>query len=306
VRQLLRAATTKGFLNTTTTDSWQEGWALFWAEALSEHLGTDDVGWYADLYHLNTNYQSWDHHQGNDGAAIQREDLAVASVLWDLHDLETGEKAGLDRDHLSQSLVQMGELLLQETAPGMYTQLATWQDVYNLMQASLLPPNWVNEIWEAHGFFGDRDWIVTECDVTGEGNRQWEEEEAIGEGGRQGRSDLPRVSGANLLVHLQSEQGLPVRSGTLMVDYRYPEPYDLLDASIEKRALDGSLFHLEPPPARIPMTVEVVGTSPLSPIYAVTNSVYWEQVAASDLDYVAEVTFTLDVSYAYLPVVLRR
>jgi hypothetical protein len=296
----------QGFLNTTTTDSWQEGWALFWAEALGQHLGKGLVGWYADVYHLDTNYQPWDHHQGSDGAVIQREGLAVASVLWDLYDLEAGDKADLDADHLSRSLAQMTELLLQETAPGTYAQLATWQDVYDRVLASGLPANEVNEIWEAHGFFGDHDWIVTACNISGEGNRQWESEEALGEGGRQGRPDLPPVSGANLLVHLQNEQGLPVGSGPVIVNYHYPEPYHPLNASIERTAVDGNLLHLEPPPARIPMTLEVRGTSSQSGIYSATNSVYWDQVAASGLDHVAEFTFTLRVNYSYLPVVLRH
>ncbi len=295
----------QGFLNTTTTDSWQEGWALFWAEALSEHLGYDGVGWYMDWYQLDTNYQAWDGQEGSQGVTIQREDLAVASVLWDLYDFELGDKADLDRDHLTLSIEQMAELLLQETTPGSYVQLATWQDVYNAL-SSTYTANQVNEIFEAHGFFGDRDWTVAACSISSEGNKQRETEEAIGEGGRQGRSDLPPVKGANLRVHFEDEEGAPVPAGTLTVRYRYPEPYDLFDTSIERRASSGGLFHLEPPPTRIPMTVEVQATSPLTSIYTITNSLFWDQVAASGQDYVAEVTFSLKLSYVHLPIVLRQ
>ena len=65
----------EGFLNSTTTDSWEEGFAIFWAEILGESLGEGNTPWYVDWFDLDTNYQSWDSETGNNGQSVQREDL---------------------------------------------------------------------------------------------------------------------------------------------------------------------------------------------------------------------------------------
>ncbi len=310
------AATTRdcgnhqGFLNATTDDSWAEGWAMFWALALKEHLGYLPKR-AADCYFAGTclnvpNMQVWDTERGSGGTTLQREDMAVASLLWDLHDAEGSDQAReVDKDQLALSVAQLRDLLLRSDAKGGYQQIHTLWDVYNLAQAAY-PPEQVDETFRAHGFFGDQGWSVAQCQVNAAGNKALETPEAIGEGGRQGRHNVPLVPGADLRLRLRSTAGSPVRSGSVVVRLRYPPPYDLFDTTAEARAYDGELFYLELPPSRFPMTVEVRGDDPSSPVYSTTNTGYWSAVASTSGGYVADVTVVVrGENITQLPIVLK-
>ena len=84
----------------STADAWIEGWAEFWPLAVADWLGEADPEIYFDTLNLETNYGPWDPKsewnknlvlradRNGDGIADfdLLEELAVASLLWDLID----------------------------------------------------------------------------------------------------------------------------------------------------------------------------------------------------------------------------
>lgn len=87
-----------GFANTSTTDSWIEGWADFWPLVIWDFYRTrGEVEGPADLYRWDRRPRQWvnveDNHKWWEPAlrvplrgSVAREEFAVAGVLWDLYD----------------------------------------------------------------------------------------------------------------------------------------------------------------------------------------------------------------------------
>jgi hypothetical protein len=77
-----------GYVNPSTTDSWEEGFAHFMAVVIADHYGyscgIDAFGYY------EVNHDAWDY----EGKA---EELAVAGVLWDLYDGKAQDDACMAR-----------------------------------------------------------------------------------------------------------------------------------------------------------------------------------------------------------------
>lgn len=295
----------QGFLNSTTLDSWSEGFAVFWAEALSEHLGDPNVGIYKDWYFLNFNsYTSWMTETGSKGKILQREDIAVAALLWDLHDAETSlDEENFDEDHLALSLNQVRDLLFKKN--GTYQQIATVWDLRTVLQAAAVEQAKVDEIFSAHGFFGDKGWTVSSCSIQASGDETRQDGEVVGEGGRTGRHDLPDVPGANLLVTLVNRFGLPIEAGKVTITLTYDPPYGMYNATYQIPAFDSELFYIHLPPADIPATLHISGSDPHSPVYTITSDEFWAAVAATTTDIIGQTTFTISNHYSFLPVIQK-
>ncbi|MBI2760900.1 MAG: hypothetical protein HYX51_05685, partial [Chloroflexi bacterium] len=75
-----------GYLNSSTEDSFDEGWAVFWPTAFKLALGKPQPSQYANIQDLEVNLQANSAQTRGDGSTAQREDLAVASLLWDVLD----------------------------------------------------------------------------------------------------------------------------------------------------------------------------------------------------------------------------
>ena len=213
-------------------------------------------------------------------------------------------KLNLDSDHLALSIEQLKNVILLKNAMGKYNQLTTLHDVYNILIGSYSQTS-VNEIFIAHGFFGDKNWAVSSCNITGQGDKQLGIDETVGWGGREARSDLPLVSGSNIYVSLVSQTGQSVNMGFVTIQYEYQAPYDVFNKSIKRRVYNNSLFHIEPPPSRIPMTITVFGDQPQTQNYSIDNNTYWSSVQQSTMDYISQQTFTLTQYYLYLPIITR-
>ena len=202
----------------------------------------------------------------------------------------------------------MRETFLQELDyPWDYSQLITMNDVYNRLINDYSKTD-IDEIFEAHGFFGDKDWTVSSCEIIPpEGDKFRVTGEIIGEGGREGRNNFPLVDGANLLVNLQSEYGTPAYTGSLIVNLKYENPYSIYDRSIKTTVENGGLFYIEPPPARIPMTFEIKGDHPESPVYEISNEEFWGRVAGSGKEYVEEITMVVNSPppMIFIPIIFK-
>ncbi|MCL4365751.1 signal peptidase I [Patescibacteria group bacterium] len=112
----------------------------------------------------------------------------------------------------------------------------------------------------------------------------------------QSSAALPFIPGANLKVNLINEQGQPVDQGSVIIRYKYSSPNEIYDMEYPRVVQSGSLLHLEPSLASIPMSFEVQGDNPTSSVYRSSNADYWEAVANSKSDYVAEITMTVNSS----------
>ncbi|KPL76188.1 hypothetical protein ADN01_16680 [Levilinea saccharolytica] len=288
----------KGFLNSTTSDSWAEGWAVFWADALGEYVNQGTAGIYSGFLDLETQYTPWHTETGSDGSVLQREDVAVAAILYDLHDSPAS-----DDDPFSLSFTDIKDLLLQKQAGGTYTQIDNMQQVYNILHETYGED--ADKVFFWHGFFGDAGWTVSGCAVTSRGNRDWESGEDLGEGGRENRPNLPVVEGANLLLNLQSRTGFPLGEGDVQVTFLSPLGEQQYIRTFQLTAENQELLHLEPPPADIPILILVQGNDPTSPVFQMSNDEYWEQVAMTEEGYVQEITLTVKGHTLFLPLILR-
>ncbi len=288
----------QGFLNSTTSDSWAEGWAVFWADALGEYVNQGTAGIYSGFLDLETQYTPWHTATAKDGSILQREDVAVAAILYDLHDNPTS-----DDDPFSLSFTEIKDLFLQKQAGGTYTQIDHMQRVYNILHSTYGED--ADKIFFWHGFFGDAGWTVSACAVTSKGNKNWENGEDIGEGGRENRPNLPVVEGANLLLNLQSRTGFPLNEGDVQVTFLSPPGEQQYVRTFQLTAENQELLHLEPPPADIPILIVVQGNDPSSPMFQMSNDEYWEQVAMAEEGYVQEVTLTVKGHTLFLPLILR-
>ncbi len=132
-----KGANHEGFKNNNTGDSYEEGFAEFWPLILSKGLdgATDAV--YGGFANLELNYNPW-MAEGLD------EELAVASLFWDL--VDSSSDTG---DNLAFSHKELWSVLMSK-------RLVSMKEVYDELQKKW-PDSAVgiNEVFVAHGFFKD-------------------------------------------------------------------------------------------------------------------------------------------------------
>lgn len=268
--------------NPTTDDSWTEGWAEFWSCVLWDSLGFPNP----QLYRLNDgaislelNWQVWDGYPG-----ASREEFAVASLLWDLYD----PKVSNDVDNVDLSLATLWHVLGQATTDN---ALSNMRDVYLVLteadltneDGTTVSKSAIDSLFVVHGFFAD------------DGNHLWNPGEEPGWGGRVGRPNTPTIKNAYLKVNVQNEDGLPVDDAQLMIDVHFANSYYDYSYTVELASGIGSLVYLEPPPSRVPTTVEIVAANGggRSNTYMLNSVDYWNAVANTQTGYAEEVTFEL-------------
>jgi hypothetical protein len=299
-----------GFLNDSTQDSWVEGWAVFWPLVMAKSIwGVSSANYSGIFTNLNNNlYTAW-YSQTGSNSTIQREDAGVAALLYDLYDAEkSAADETTDKDSLALTVEQLKGLFLVKDVNNHYNQIENVYQLYQVLHNNLADTDKpkVDQIFESHGFFGDAGWTVANCVITPpEGNKILDSLEILGEGGRQSRQDVPEVSGANLLVNLVNQFGRLVPYDKLIVSITYQPPYDLYNSTFELAAEDSGLFHIEPPPIGLPATIEIRGSSPDSPVYSITNVDFWDAVANSNIEYVSEMTFTVETHAVFLPMITK-
>lgn len=75
-----------GYLNPDTCDSMLEGFANFLAAAAARDIDGATDSFYDGSWNLEAPLKAWSSYIHSDGTRIYEEDVAVAALLWDLHD----------------------------------------------------------------------------------------------------------------------------------------------------------------------------------------------------------------------------
>jgi len=288
-----------GWNNGSTADSLQEGFAEFTSMLTCEHYGDPQPHMYRVAGHnhnLEVDIPLW-------GPPADREEFAVAGLLWDLHDgggVERKPRGTVStvieaRDHASLSDVQVFEVFVDEkptNVRGLYEALTTYP-AYGLAVDDM---DWdgvtdVQELFVTHGAYED-------VDPT---NRRWDGgKERLGFGGRANRPKSPPLSQAYLVIRLIDESGAPIvfENVVMHVDMRFPELFDYYDYYDVRPLNESRVYFLMPPDfysATAYITVEVPGRG-RSDALIITDEQYWQlfqEAKEAGLDYFLEHTFVI-------------
>jgi hypothetical protein len=286
----------KGLDNPDTADSWTEGWAEFWPCVLADYLGQSPPYLYRMSYvpiSLEHNWKVWDRQLG----ITSREELAVASLLWDLYD----PKGPADQDYVDLSLDQLWSLLGHTAADN---NLNHMRDVYLRLKGAALVnedgsevSEWdLDKVFAEHGFFADND-----------GDRLWGLYEEVGWGGSQGRSNFQPVPNAYVKAVIQDEKGQPITEGTVLVKVQHQNSYYDYQAQLSLDPDAGGMLYVEMPPPRIPATatLTIASGGGVSEPLQIRNDDYWSLVEQSTTGYAIEHTFTIRYR-VYVPMIMRQ
>lgn len=287
----------RGYANSNTSDSLEEGFAEFTSMLTAEHYGDPQAFMYrvaGNHHHLEVDVPLW-------GPPANREEFAIAGLLWDLHDGGSLERKPLGtistvietRDRVSLSDAEIFGIFV-DSRP---TTLKALHDAlmaipaYGTTDTDLDGVPDVRELFVAHGAFED----------TSPANRRWDgEEEIIGFGGRAGRPNSPPLPQAYLLIRLVDTAGrpVPVDQATMRVAMRFSEPFAYYDYADVRPLWSERVYFVMPPDfysVTAFITVEVPGLGRSAPL-EITAQEYWElfgQAGEAGRDYLLEHTFVL-------------
>lgn len=303
-----------GFSNPTTSDSWVEGFATFYAlwtkseqiQAPSPHLWHN----YGEVYNLELNYLAWS----------TAEEFAVAALLWDLFDpVDPADSIGMPvvgyasqpvitattttyyADHVQLDRAELWRLLSDGAlaspdrppdAPQGYPYIYDVQQLYDTLTLNgvglILPatPNGldaVDELFIAHGFFAD----------TNPQNLAWDPGEAIGVtdnkaitvgtdqfAARVARRSPPPVEDTYISYDAQdAATGAAADVVDFLVTVEFEPPYEGYNYHYYTRARpDGQIAYSGPPPyyqATTSIEAAGPGVSAGQPL-VFTNTEYWQ------------------------------
>ncbi|MEM7799514.1 MAG: choice-of-anchor Q domain-containing protein, partial [Chloroflexota bacterium] len=277
-----------GWTNCSTTDSWIEGWAEFWAAVLAEHQGWPQpwlyqVGYFdhtGSVISLEYNYKASDQACADTPPCRPSEEIALAGLLWDIHDGISAE----DDDFVDFGYEALWETLTinsSETITDvkhLYEILSAAGVGSGLMPAYTCDVTQLDQIFINHGFFFDRN---------GDGEYQCDSDSNIGAASdptRPDRRDLPIAAGMTL-VNFDSPPNGPVEIN-VSVDFPDAPYYNYTYSSIMvSPTLKDNLVYFELPPisAEAIMTA-TFSTTDRSSIAAETlvlsNQEYWNPTGA--------------------------
>lgn len=320
-----------GYKNSTSTDSWAEGFAEFYSLLINREVAQD--GTRPELYHwaggatnLEANVLSWRYR----GASW--EEFAVASLLWDLADpvderdatyLRTAgpnnlPMVGKYRDHITVTLPTLWEHLTAPVA-GNYPHILNIKQLHDVLrsrgvgQEPLGPDGMtaLDEIFVAHGFFTD----------TGPHQFYYDAGEEVGSSGHLTvtlgtppnqvvipalpvRPSPPLSPEGWVRVDARDASGTPVSVSSYTVDVRFDAPFEHYNFSFEGRPIDGKLFVLTAD-AQYPATIAIRPNGFAAAAYTLRNDFTWNAPADAN-GVIAEHTFILGRQPVYLPLVMRR
>ncbi len=112
-----------------------------------------------------------------------------------------------------------------------------------------------------------------------------------------GQENVPLVSGANLLLTVIDEQGMPVPVGVVEYSVVYTNiPGRNRTSEVKPASFHDGLLPVYPPPAHIPATVSLRVVTPggrTSDTLVVRNDEYWQAFAPNEVDFVVVHEFDL-------------
>lgn len=166
-----------GYVNPTTTDSFSEGFANFYALLVKDYVKEEEPFIFGPFGSMEVNHQAWDEN----GTA---EEFAVASVLWDLYDVKDPK----ENDNVQMSLDAIWKVLSQAQS--------NFADVYDKLPFTKeeKAKNGIDTIFINHGFYKDET----------EGDGEYDQGEPYKDKNNNGTYD-----NGDELIDLAGEDGIP-------------------------------------------------------------------------------------------------
>ncbi len=253
-----------GYKNNNTAYSWIEGFAEFLPLTITDYLGLPNpsfYGWGRRDDDLEENYEVW-----------QDEEFAIAGILWDLYDGESGT----DRDAVDLTLDGVWNLLNRQNnldLKALYDTLSSSgiidlsEDFNNNSLSDL------DEIFISHGAFNDLN-----------DNRVWDPGEGIGYTGNSTRphrrNKPPRNDSYLLITVIDNFTGEFIDELTFLVTETKEPPFDIYNReyNFTESGLPGKIFFtMSPYPSIANITTEK-GCYISSDSLTITSSFYWDNI----------------------------
>jgi hypothetical protein len=131
-----------GYINPSTSDSYLEGFAEFYAMVLADHLNKSSPWIYSSFGSFDDNWKAWS-RQG------KYEEIAVAGILWDLYDQNKNSPGNRDDDEVTISEKKLWEY--------MKVFHKDFYSVYNkIIEDNTASKSKIDKIFIDHGFFIDK------------------------------------------------------------------------------------------------------------------------------------------------------
>ncbi|MBI3958899.1 MAG: IPT/TIG domain-containing protein [Chloroflexi bacterium] len=290
-----------GYANISTTDSWTEGWAEFFSMLVARDVAKEER---PELYtiggmpfNLESNRLAWDAYATSTGD-VRFEELAVASLLWDIVDPVDARDITLLKDGgryadcvelpfttFWKDMFTPEVFLTSPVAPKDYEHIFDIKTLYDVLRSRGVgqghsregPLNDLDELFVAHGFFADVN-----------GNGFYDSGETIGLAGdntRPNRRNFPILPGSFVAVDgLLPDGRSRVTPTTFHVQVVFAAPYDSFNYTYtqDTSQTPGRLF-LVAPPARYPSTIRITPlvTGYASPPLVITGEEYWTAMQAN-------------------------
>lgn len=335
-----------GYVNQTTTDSWIEGFAEFYALMVGQHIANKAR---PDLYHIRgvdipmeTNYLSWDAQaivSPTITSTIQMEEFAVAGLLWDLVDpidaddvttfltgtADYADCIQMDLERLWGIMAQpwSGKVAGSPEAPVTYTYIFDVKHLYDVLRYEKVGTlrsrggalDDLEEMFIAHGFFEDTN-----------ANHVYDAGEAVGTSGSPGypgrdwwpdrplrRSDPPIANSVITVAAKSGRTGSPVDVHELHVDVRFPPPLGYMDYSYTQslEQTPGQAFFMAPS-AQYGAVAYITAMAPgwvSSEPLTITSAAYWQSIEQATGDHFLEHTFSMTSTLAHrvlLPLIVKN
>ncbi len=317
-----------GYLNSSTTDSLIEGFAEFTSMLIAEHYGDPRpfmYRWGGHNENLEVNKHVWGRPAriDPDGRLISvatDEELAIAGLLWDLHDpgggrepTPRGSRGGSElsdvEDWISLTDVQIFEKFNQRKPNTLKEVWDAFFDIFRGRNSDNDRLTDIGELFIMHGAFND----VEDPPLVHQGNEQpglsghgrparlfgwlgnaWGQQDLPP---RPGREKVPIIPHANLRLHLVDTKGqeLDVASATMHIEMRFDAPFSYYDYQ-DKRPLERLAFFVMPSifyQVTAFLRVEVPDVGRSEPL-VITNEAYWSlfrQAFEAGSDHLLEHTF---------------
>lgn len=269
-----------GYQNHCTSDSFSEGFAEYNSGLIAGTNGDPFPECYGAIlsdcyFNLEHNWKTWS----------PMEEIAVAGILWDLHD---GVNLA-DNDFVRLSIRDIWDVLNDPNVINVtsiyhaFTDMGLPQFIRDTDGDGI---NNLDEVFVSHGAFSDAN-----------GNQRYDPGERIGfvgDANRPNRNAMPPVPNSYLNVEVIDRSTLEqLDISEFRVDMRFNSPHDYLDMNFAVRPIDNRLSIVMPPPEYIVNASisfendEYYGPESL----VLTGKQYWELLSQADAGHFLEHTF---------------
>lgn len=323
-----------GYLNSSTQDSWDEGWAIFWPTVFKDKLGKPAPSQYADIGNVETRNIRADEGLPGPRGSFYPEDFVVAQLLWDLYDsTEDSQRLLVSkeyyedipdiprvlqiRDHMQVDDKRLYNLIvanavvnvrqfytvMERTVPrrdsGGGRGAAHSHQIWSLVSADFSD---LDEVFLMHRFYRARQVGPARNDLGWNGNPGdlgFTDGPNEPEGARRGvyaREQMPRVDGAMLRLQVRDGDGRPLSAATVVIATMFAPP-DEGNNTIMRRPWTGDDLYLMPGPPDDDTLIAVwieAEGRRSAAVTTFTSTAYWQAVATGAGGPAFNLDFTID------------